>query len=309
MGCWNETCFISHLPIRYGDSVMAFLTAIGGWELHRKEGERKAHGRDRASYVYPTDGEEPITLPIRATYNDYGSIEGWDKNDVAVRMAESLFNRSLDDILTSVMDHMSKDYGLHISKRNVGKYPVGFLMARENVAEKLIAKYRPQYDEWNKKYRESKINLYEQFYSEERLEKLIEKSKSGTLTEAEKATLESKELIRSMVKVSMFGSPRDELKFSGVIFREELHKAWKKTPESKREKLIKDFHELDDKLKILSSAMHTLRRSWSPSSGTGSQSFSLKDHIAFCDIVKQSALESFDSIEDLYSYMLSDYDY
>lgn len=62
MGCWNETCFMSNLPIRSGDKIAMFVLAPTS---HQVLGEA----------YYPSDNFVAIGFPIVGTYDDYGGIE------------------------------------------------------------------------------------------------------------------------------------------------------------------------------------------------------------------------------------------
>jgi len=59
MGCWHETCFVSHLPIFIGDECYAVLMAENS--LHR-------------SQCYPYVKYVPLAL-AKGIYNDYGSLK------------------------------------------------------------------------------------------------------------------------------------------------------------------------------------------------------------------------------------------
>lgn len=62
MGCWNETCAISQIAILSGDPVVCLFLARNG-------------ERPRANHT-GTDAEwTPMLLPFRASYNDYGWVE------------------------------------------------------------------------------------------------------------------------------------------------------------------------------------------------------------------------------------------
>lgn len=65
MGSWNATCGISHLPINVGDPVVAILIA--------KHFNPKNDG-NASGYCYVNGFYEPVTLPILASYGDYGEI-------------------------------------------------------------------------------------------------------------------------------------------------------------------------------------------------------------------------------------------
>ena len=66
MGCFAYTCAISGLPIDSGDKVRYLLLTKNPYFSHA------------GSIVMP-DGEWfPRTFPIKAWYNDYGSVEHID---------------------------------------------------------------------------------------------------------------------------------------------------------------------------------------------------------------------------------------
>ncbi len=64
MGCWNETCGITQLPIQYEDPVRMFLLV-----------EQKRTIIDEPVYYHSSDCWVPFGLPLKGTYNDYGGIE------------------------------------------------------------------------------------------------------------------------------------------------------------------------------------------------------------------------------------------
>lgn len=65
MGCWNETCMLSHLPIMMDDAIKVIILI-------------KRNNEPRSENVYFDDGYTPLTFPFDATYNDYGGIEDFD---------------------------------------------------------------------------------------------------------------------------------------------------------------------------------------------------------------------------------------
>lgn len=71
MGCWNETCFLTRLPILEGDPVkLLFIAEAGG-------------GRNT---VHPDGFWKPIALPFRGHYDGYGRIEDVRHDDTALGM-------------------------------------------------------------------------------------------------------------------------------------------------------------------------------------------------------------------------------
>lgn len=70
MGSFAFTCCISDMPIEYGENVRWFLLAENPF-------------RDNLP-VYMSDLWFPRSIPVRAKYNDYGSIEGYNPDDPAI---------------------------------------------------------------------------------------------------------------------------------------------------------------------------------------------------------------------------------
>jgi len=60
MGCWNETCGLTNLHIRYGEPVVVFAIK-----------ENKVVD----SRCYTTPFFSPIMMPFYSIYNDYGAGE------------------------------------------------------------------------------------------------------------------------------------------------------------------------------------------------------------------------------------------
>lgn len=71
MGSWNETCALSHLPIRGGDEVVFLILTKSPYD----ESEPQAGSGGPSSYWFVR------TLPVVAKYNDYGSIEEWAETE------------------------------------------------------------------------------------------------------------------------------------------------------------------------------------------------------------------------------------
>jgi len=69
MGCWNETCGITQMPIHYGDPVMlVFLTKVD------------RHAENHAGFCYTNAIWTPKFLPVFGVYDDYGGLEEIQEN-------------------------------------------------------------------------------------------------------------------------------------------------------------------------------------------------------------------------------------
>lgn len=75
MGCWNGTCMLTHLPIIAGDPVVAFLIEV---TPAAASGSAPCYSNDRGA---------PLTTPIKAKYNDYGSIEDIEPHSEVLAMS------------------------------------------------------------------------------------------------------------------------------------------------------------------------------------------------------------------------------
>lgn len=79
MGCWNETCGVTQMPIEGGDPVRLFL-------LIQKESYDSEHG----IMHYTTDLWRPFGLPLKGTYDEYGRIENIEEDVLSEILLDSL---------------------------------------------------------------------------------------------------------------------------------------------------------------------------------------------------------------------------
>lgn len=86
MGCFDYTCAISGLPITFGDDVRWLILTQNPYKDSRR--------------VSIHDFAFPRTWPVRAKYNDYGSIEDYDKDSPAVKGIVEGFRRDLFEVGT-----------------------------------------------------------------------------------------------------------------------------------------------------------------------------------------------------------------
>lgn len=99
MGCFNATCIVSGLAIEAGDPVRFLALTESGYY----------NGNDHICYV--TGRWQPRTAPLRAEYNDYGSIENVQES-LSERVFFKLFD--LDVIEKGVGDNQCHD--VHVRK-------------------------------------------------------------------------------------------------------------------------------------------------------------------------------------------------
>lgn len=116
MGCWNETCGLTRLPIHYKDQVALFLIEA---DLQNLSSEGTHH---------------PCALPIYGTYNDYGNI---DLDNDRVEYHESVYST------------IKKMYPRQTSERDLSTFlhdvergtfaELNFILFRKSALESLIA--------------------------------------------------------------------------------------------------------------------------------------------------------------------------
>lgn len=146
MGCWNETCGITQLPIFNGNPVrLFFLNYVGNSE------------ENHAGHCYPNDIWSPQFLPIAANYNDYGGVEEVVENSltqfVISRVREDLvssrlsggadcnLNRKSDDLDLldfGIEDLVEQIHNERLWTRGTSRdLPVGWMMVHEWVYQQL----------------------------------------------------------------------------------------------------------------------------------------------------------------------------
>lgn len=139
MGSWDGTCGISHLPIRSGEPVVAYL-------IIESNGINELQG---AGYCYSWDIFKPCMLPVYADYNDYGSIEGVQNEDAVLKRIKYLlssekikFNKYIEHEMTNEkLEHMTAEDFFHYVERGwvdgaKGK-KLGFIMFHKELYDKL----------------------------------------------------------------------------------------------------------------------------------------------------------------------------
>ena len=83
MGCWNETCAITQMPIQNGDPVvLVFLTKVDQTD------------QNHDGFCYSNAIWAPKFLPVFGSYDDYGGIEdvqeNWNTQHIVQQLAEEL---------------------------------------------------------------------------------------------------------------------------------------------------------------------------------------------------------------------------
>ena len=108
MGCWNETCMLSHMQILNGDDIKVIILVKNA---------------DKSNPCYYNENYSPLILPFDAKYNDYGgiSMEGNNLPDYSKQLLRSfkftnkdsnIYN--LDDVEKIISYINDSSYGLYV---------------------------------------------------------------------------------------------------------------------------------------------------------------------------------------------------
>ena len=157
MGCWNQTCSLTNLPILYNDKIVVLPLIIHNTSL-----------LDGISYDI-NDKCSPICVPIIGTYNEYGGIENIENRDIVLNCLKSFsfIDNSGNDIIdySNVEDFLKFVFEDNIFfNRNDCLYKVTYMMFHYDLYQKLLNEicHRKPYNE-DLTYREllsNKITCY-----------------------------------------------------------------------------------------------------------------------------------------------------
>lgn len=157
MGCWNETCGVTQLPINHGDKVRVFV-------LFSSECWRGAAG---GGTCYTTDRWTPIGAPVQGVYDDYGGIEKIVNNDASKFLLKIIRERWVpveDDKDEKIppVNKLTLGQVLHFIERDRAKYKpyfkeenLGIFFVLEDVYQAMIKfdSIEPHYLEKGFRYR------------------------------------------------------------------------------------------------------------------------------------------------------------
>ena len=109
MGCWNETCFVSHLPIHYTDKTVLFI--LTPTMDVNKEGPT----------CYHDDKYAPLYFPLEGEYDDYGGIQNIKEaayHEGFICKMKKYFTKEDDEFIPYTWESLDKFIGA-IKSRNL----------------------------------------------------------------------------------------------------------------------------------------------------------------------------------------------
>ena len=199
MGCWNETCGITNLPIRVGDEIVVFILRQLG---------RASCGE---TYCY-NDNYAPICLPFIAEYDDYGGFEKIDNEELTLKEInrfdffkiihpeDESYELCLNELIyekieiNNVQSFVESLEDLYVDFQ--GKiYPITIWMCHKGVYNALLdsAMKRMVYNETYDLYERNKRIVEEYFYNAKRAIELSRLSKQNISDDKETESIDSLE--------------------------------------------------------------------------------------------------------------------
>lgn len=285
MGCWNETCGLSHLPITGGDDVLVFILAEN---VHR---DRRSSG----GFCYPIDLWQPICLPFQGKYNDYGTIGPLTSAPTHWEVTEEV----LKDWLLTGPDGPFKvsplaedafdpiERGTITGSRLGYKHGIGHMLVRQDVWQSVLG-LKPTHLFYGALSREAAHNDVEEFirFAQETLPKTL-----GDLEEQARWNL----------KINRHFEDRDRTSssfFWSVFLPSEVSPGFSRYRSILLDRVSQGNVSLETMRSVLgeiadvsyvSRMMLLLRRFWSPQSGKGSQDTQWGLHQVFSEQVAKIA--------------------
>jgi hypothetical protein len=262
MGCWNETCAISKLPILYNEKIKLVF-------LHSRYVKFEIIGK--SGYCNTTDILCPMFLPISGEYNDYGSIQNINK-DWNYNIIENYLKNTLGSVI-AIQDDLITDWTLEYIIKGIerGKLTnfkndknelvnMSFVMIREDIWDHIVKNYVGDFNDYdNQKYHISCKEWCENefkkcFYVDE---EIIQSMRDNNIDEIKI----NEQILRLQFRNNIFSNDEFRLK-SNIEYNNWIHN---------------DKCDKDDVLKQLfeyisvSSYMSETRIGWMIQCGSGSQ--------------------------------------
>lgn len=275
MGCWNETCGVTQLPINAGDPVRLFVL------VNKEHWKGKMPG---GGWSYSNDLWGPLGAPVQGTYDDYGGIEdivhNQDTELLLSRIKEGFvpFEDKYEKI--STVEEMTLEDALSYIERDNGKYKLpamheqtlGVMFVHEDVYQSMINFDHIEADFGDKNYFYKPLS---QIYKSQLEKWYVDTAQQYAEALKEKDPVTSVALMRMqmiLMDVSFFHDYHENgLKY----YKNALLELAKQNAPYENEKVQLLSNSVINILRF-SNAMSMARKSWMPQSGKGSQENSLE---------------------------------
>jgi len=109
MGCYSVACTVSHLSINSGDRVVYIPLLPKHWGIRNYPGQEHHLVGTHSNLIYSNCYFNPLTLPIKGQYNDYGALENVDR-DANTEAIETFFNMPVEDFVKTIERNWCREY-------------------------------------------------------------------------------------------------------------------------------------------------------------------------------------------------------
>ena len=311
MGCWNETCAITQMPIHSGDPVvLVFLAKVDQTDQN--------HG----GFCYSNTIWAPKFLPVFGSYDDYGGIEdvqeNWNTQYIVQQLAQELAQvrltrpsnkadeesdktEQLDLHDFSIEDVISQIHEDRIWVPGVrGLLPMGWCMMHRWVWDHMT---RIMERDWRDNLTLDQVVQHGETYYEAMLHR-----------HAEVNAIEDKTAMAVLFKYSRRGMVDWDNSFS--VLSESAHQLdgyytgsgvrdyddllWQLAEQQipVQDASVREVIQLISQHLIFVNNMSVLRKFWSPQSGKGSQGTAYKSHLALHELCVSKIKEVIREYED-----------
>lgn len=205
MGCWNATCQVSQLPIHAGEEVRFLLLVKSPFRMDSTKGDAYSYmkeGQKEEDFGYQPNADAgregvysdnfwtPEFVPVRAKYNDYGSVEDIDTKSLNWSIWLETINKRMIEInqgsnqyhdpavkkdmeLSQLLEVLQEGRLIFSYWYKNYRVPVAQTMIREDVYQSLL-KIKADNLWWSKERDYSPEEIYKDgltFFSKEKIEK------------------------------------------------------------------------------------------------------------------------------------------
>jgi len=275
MGCFNQTCAVSHMPIVAGDQVACFLLA-----------DAKREGTDFEGFVGSGAVWQTLSLPFFGVYDDYGSVKDVEEG-TGGPINRAVLGKTAAEILKQARE-TRKPPRLNL-RGYWGETDLRLMMVHSQVWQLLTSECRtPRGDEIITHDEEGRMLEFLDFVrkqSEEYARKMLpEGTRFRPFDQAHEALhtwkLDKKNKGISVPYVARFFEPMGESGGIHPVLRMGAKAAINKMLEGTHPCTVSVMEALESCLytQVFDTNMANLRRMWAPQPGLGSQDTSYEMH-------------------------------
>mgnify|MGYP004673777473 CR=1 FL=1 len=193
MGSWNETCMLSHLQIMQGDAVKAIILVNNN------------ENANESTQIYYNESYSPLTLPIDAEYNDYGSVENEKIPEYTDKLLRNLTFADKDgtkyeyDNLTDFINDINSYNGLYLKEICCKPKKLECIFIHDALYDILISKMKDRIP-----YKQTKT-LYELYEDRNQEIKALWTEYNNNLDDFKKGFMLQDKINNKLFKVSCYG--------------------------------------------------------------------------------------------------------